>query len=71
MEQDMFVKRRKVLAEDEDEGRIDKLLESYVPLSNLPTPPMSKEASPRTPATMVLSNESDMTFQGMVFPPLG
>lgn len=43
------VKRRKVQVEDEDEDEesINNLLESYAPLSSLPTPPVSKETSPR------------------------
>jgi hypothetical protein len=46
-EEERMEKKRHRVEESEDEESIIKRLNSYAPLSNLPTPPISQETSPR------------------------
>jgi hypothetical protein len=39
-------KRRRVCVDDDDEEGLEEYFATYVPLSNLPTPPMSSASSP-------------------------
>jgi hypothetical protein len=66
--EDMPAKRRKVHSAseeiDEDEERIYQLFDTYVPLSTLPTPPLSNETSPRGKPPERPPIGSDMSFKG-------
>jgi hypothetical protein len=55
-------KRRKEMEEEEDdEERITALLDSYAPLSNLPTPPLSGETSPTVSSSITTPSMSYFT----------
>jgi len=40
------VKRRKVSIDEDEEQKLEEYFATYVPLSNLPTPPLSSASSP-------------------------
>jgi hypothetical protein len=68
-EDEIVSKRRKVQRvedEDDDEERINELLNSYAPLSTLPTPPLSIGASPRILASEMVPDGLQMAFKGML-----
>ncbi|KIW08928.1 uncharacterized protein PV09_00844 [Verruconis gallopava] len=66
-EEDMPAKRRKVHVNDaevdDDEVSLSLLLDNYAPLSNLPTPPISKEVSPRETSSDEAGADPDMTYK--------